>query len=93
MHQADQIKFSLQDLLHRYEGAYAAQVNSMSEFKNTAAQANNLLGSLQASADSLKEMVRYEVGRAGSADRREIDELREQVRALSQRIDAQSKDK
>lgn len=90
MHQADQIKFSLQDLLHRYEGALGSQLNSMADFKNTVAQANTLLGTLQASADSLKEMVRYEVGRAGSTDRREIEELREELKRLKEKVDGKS---
>lgn len=31
-------------------------------------------------------MVRYEVGRAGSADRREMEELREKVKKLEERM-------
>ena len=57
----------------------------MSEFRDTAVRANTLLGSLQASADSLKEMVRYEVERAGSAERREVEDLRERIRKLEER--------
>lgn len=91
MHQADQLRFSLQDLLHRYEGALSTQHSQMSDFKATTAQANTLLGSLQASADSLKEMVRYEVGRAGSAERREVDELRDRVKKLEERMEQQVK--
>ena len=87
LNQAEQLRFSLQDLLHRYEGAYAGQINAMGDFKKTAAQAGTLLGNLQASADSLKEMVRYEVGRSGSAEKREIEELRERVRSLEERLD------
>jgi hypothetical protein len=88
MHQTDQLRFSLQDLLHRYEGAYAGQVNAMADFKNTAAQASTLLGTLQASADSLKDMVRYEVNRAGSAERREVDELKERLKKLEEQLAA-----
>ena len=58
----------------------------MSDFKSTANQANNLLGSLQASADNLKEMVRYEVARAGSTDKKEVEELREKVKGLEQKL-------
>jgi len=88
--QADGLRFTLQGLLHRYEGAYAAQLNAMGEFKDTAARASTLLGNLQASADSLKEMVRYEVERAGSSERKEVEELKEQVRRLEERLDKQA---
>lgn len=90
MHQTDQLRFSLQDLLHRYEGVYAGQVNAMAEFKNTASQASTLLATLQASADSLKDMVRYEVNRASSVDRREMDELKETVKKLQEQLAAQN---
>ncbi len=59
----------------------------MGEFKETAAGASTLLGNLQASADSLKEMVRYEVERAGSTERREIEELRERTRKLEEKAE------
>lgn len=62
----------------------------MGEFKDTAARASTLLGNLQASADSLKEMVRYEVERAVSSERREVEELKEQVRRLEERLDKQA---
>ncbi|ORX34480.1 hypothetical protein BD324DRAFT_153314 [Kockovaella imperatae] len=78
----EQLKYSLQDLHHRYEGLFSSQVHAMGEFKTTAAQANALLSNLQASADSLKEMVRYEVGRSGSAERKELDELKERIKIL-----------
>ena len=90
LHQADQLRYSLGELLHRYENAYAAQITSMSEFKSTASKANALLGSLQLSADSLKDMVRYEVGRAQSAERREVEELRERVRRLEELLEARA---
>lgn len=51
----------------RYEGAYTAQLNGMSEFKQTAAAATTLLETLQQSADSIKDMVRYEINRAFDA--------------------------
>ena len=60
----------------------------MGEFKNTAAQAGTLLATLQASADSLKDMVRYEVNRAGSTERREVDELKERIKKLEERLEA-----
>lgn len=85
--QADGLRYTLQDLLHRYESAYSAQLNAMGEFKETAAGASTLLGNLQASADSLKEMVRYEVERAGSTERREIEELRERTRKLEEKAE------
>lgn len=79
----DQLRYQLQDMIHRSDQAYASQMAATNEFKSTAAQASNLLGTLQQSADSLKEMVRYEVERA---ERREVDELRERVRALEERL-------
>ena len=42
------------------------------------------------SADSLKEMVRYEVSRAGSSDRRELEDLREKVRRLEEKVGSHS---
>lgn len=62
----------------------------MDQFKDTAAVATTLMGNLQASADSMKEMVRYEVERAGSADRRELDELKDKVRRLEEKMDKQA---
>jgi len=59
----------------------------MGEFKNTATQASTLLGTLQASADSLKDMVRYEVNRAGSTERREVDELKDRIKKLEERLE------
>lgn len=86
----DALHFPLQDLLHRYEGVYSAQLGAMGEFKDTAARASTVLENLQASADSLKEMVRYEVERAGSADRRENEELKERMKRLEERLDKQA---
>ncbi|GFZ46629.1 hypothetical protein JCM24511_03849 [Saitozyma sp. JCM 24511] len=86
MHQTENLKMQLSDLLHRYESAFTAQQQGYQDFKATAAQAGTLLGSLQASADSLKEMVRYEVGRAGSTEKKEVDELRERVRKLEEKL-------
>lgn len=61
-------------------------MNQMQDFKATANQANQLLASLQASADSIKELVRYEVAKALRAERDankvEMDELRARVRVL-----------
>ncbi|WVQ84139.1 hypothetical protein IAT38_006286 [Cryptococcus sp. DSM 104549] len=78
----DSLRFTLQNLLHRYESAYAQQLAQMSEFKGTANAAGVMLGNLQKSADSLREMVRYEVERGARDDRRELEELRERVRVL-----------
>lgn len=49
--------------MHRYESVYSGQVMKMQEFKGTMNSSNTLLATLQQSADSLKEMVRYEIGR------------------------------
>lgn len=59
----------------------------MQEFKTTTASSNTLLSTLQASADSLKEMVRYEVGKAKTADRKEVEELRERLKKLEEKAD------
>ncbi|WRT64867.1 uncharacterized protein IL334_001803 [Kwoniella shivajii] len=83
----DHLRYNLQDLLHRYEGAYQSQLSSMSEFKNTANASNTLLGNLQASADSLKDMVRYEVERSNTNKDREIEELRERLKRLEEKIE------
>ncbi|WOO85908.1 uncharacterized protein LOC62_07G009394 [Vanrija pseudolonga] len=83
----DNLRYSLQDMIHRGESAYAAQMAATADFKATAAQAGNLLATLQQSAESLKEMVRYEVDRAGSAERREVDDLRDRIRLLEERLD------
>lgn len=82
----DQLRFQLQDMLHRADQSYSNQLSATNEFKQTAAQASSLLSSLQQSADALKDMVRYEVDRSASADRREIDDLRERMRALEDMI-------
>jgi hypothetical protein len=58
----------------------------MQDFKGTAQQANQLLTSLQASADSIKELVRYEVAKREKEERREVDELRERVKRLEERL-------
>ncbi|KAL7418606.1 hypothetical protein Q5752_007064 [Cryptotrichosporon argae] len=79
------------DVVRRVEGTHAQQQAQTRDFKQTLAQANALLGNLQQSADSLQEMVRYEVGRAGSADRRELEELRERVRELESRLEQYEK--
>lgn len=82
----DSLRYQLQEMLHRSEQTYASQMAATNDFKVTAAQAQQLLGTLQQSADSLKEMVRYEVDRAGSSERREVDELRDRVRKLEERL-------
>ncbi|OCF40916.1 hypothetical protein I317_05275 [Kwoniella heveanensis CBS 569] len=88
--QTDSLRYNLQDLLHRYEGAYQSQLNAMSEFKSTANAAGTLLGNLQASADSLKDMVRYEVERNSSAKDRELEEMRERLRRLEEKMEKQA---
>ncbi|BEI82847.1 hypothetical protein CcaverHIS002_0307150 [Cutaneotrichosporon cavernicola] len=82
----EQQRFQLQEMMHRSEQTYTNQMAAQNEFKATASRASGLLRTLQESADSLKEMVRYEVDRAISSDRREVDELRERVRALEDRL-------
>lgn len=72
--------------MHRSEQAYTSQMAATNDFKQTAANANSLLSTLQQSAESLKEMVRYEVERSSSADRRELDELRDRLRSLEDRV-------
>ncbi|WVQ97939.1 hypothetical protein IAU59_005058 [Kwoniella sp. CBS 9459] len=88
--QTDSLRYNLQDLLHRYEGAYQSQLNAMSEFKSTATAAGTLLGNLQASADSLKDMVRYEVERNSSTKDREMEEMRERLRRLEEKLEKQA---
>ncbi|WWD22098.1 hypothetical protein CI109_106587 [Kwoniella shandongensis] len=85
--QTDSLRYTLQDLLHRYEGAYQSQLNAMADFKSTASAAGTLLGNLQQSADSLKEMVRYEVERSGYAEKREVEELRERLRRMEEKME------
>lgn len=65
----------------------AGHVNDTAEFKNTAAQAGALMGTLQASADSIKDLVRYEVNKMASAERREYDELKEKFSAARREAD------
>lgn len=55
------------------------------EFRSTAGAAERLLTSLQRSADSLREMVRYEIERKAREDRREMEELKERLRRLEER--------
>nr|XP_018265614.1 uncharacterized protein I303_01984 [Kwoniella dejecticola CBS 10117]OBR87772.1 hypothetical protein I303_01984 [Kwoniella dejecticola CBS 10117] len=78
-------RYELADLHHRYANLYSQQLDQMDEFKNTASASNTLLGNLQASADSLKDMVRYEVERNNATKDREIEELRERLRKLEER--------
>ncbi|KAK4685097.1 hypothetical protein P7C73_g5063, partial [Tremellales sp. Uapishka_1] len=85
LHTTDNLRFTLQDLLHRYEGAFASQLAGVNEFKSTANQASVLLGTLQQSAESLKEMVRYEVERRNEGNKTELDELKERIRVLEAR--------
>jgi ubiquinone biosynthesis protein UbiJ len=95
LHQAEGLRYSLQDLLHRYEGMYAGQQVAMQEFKATASSSNTLLGNLQQSAESLKEMVRYEVGKSlaangggsGEGNKQEVDELKERIKKLEEQLE------
>jgi hypothetical protein len=62
----------------------------MGEFKQTALQAGVVLGNLQKSADSLKEMVRYEVDRALGGVKGELEVLREKVRVLEGGVESET---
>ncbi|OCF76840.1 hypothetical protein I204_02546 [Kwoniella mangroviensis CBS 8886] len=88
----DSLRYNLQDLHNRYEVLFQQQLSQMTEFKSTANASNTLLGNLQQSADSLKEMVRYEVERKNSNKDREIEELRERLRRLEERGEGEKKD-
>ncbi|WWD07771.1 hypothetical protein V865_005875 [Kwoniella europaea PYCC6329] len=88
----DSLRYNLQDLHNRYEVLFQQQLSQMTEFKSTANASNTLLGNLQQSADSLKEMVRYEVERNNSNKDREIEELRERLRRLEERAEGEKKD-
>lgn len=82
INQCEQVKYSLQETLSKCENLYGNQMSRMNEFKGTTQQAGQLLQNLQASSDSLREMVRYEIVKAKGGERKEVDELRERVRAL-----------
>nr|ODN91495.1 hypothetical protein L204_05479 [Cryptococcus depauperatus CBS 7855] len=58
------LSHSLNALVNRSEELYGQQMMKDAELKRLVDAANGLLGSLQTSADSLREMVRYEVERA-----------------------------
>lgn len=77
--QTEALKYSLQELHRRFEQTQQTQATAFHEFKGTAAQASTLLGTLQQSADSLKEMVRYEVQRA---EWNEVEGLKARVKVL-----------
>ncbi|ODN80409.1 hypothetical protein, variant [Cryptococcus amylolentus CBS 6039] len=82
--QTTHLQSTLNSLLHSSENLTAQQARQMEEFKSTMSMANGLLGSLQSSADSLREMVRYEVERRGREDRREMEEMKERLRRLEE---------
>lgn len=54
----------MQDIIQRYEQALSNKHKEIGDFKSTAQAASTLLNNLQQSADSLKDMVRYEISRA-----------------------------
>lgn len=62
--QSENHKYTMQDLIHRYELALSTKHKEIGDFKSTAQAASTLLNNLQQSADSLKDMVRYEISRA-----------------------------
>ncbi|ODN85661.1 hypothetical protein L198_07490 [Cryptococcus wingfieldii CBS 7118] len=82
--QTTHLQSTLTALLHSSENLTAQQARQMEEFKSTMSMAKGLLGSLQSSADSLREMVRYEVERRGREDRREMEEMKERLRRLEE---------
>ncbi|WVQ74078.1 hypothetical protein IAR50_003662 [Cryptococcus sp. DSM 104548] len=82
--QTAHLQNTLASLLHSSEHLSAQQARQMEEFKSTMSMASGLLGSLQSSADSLREMVRYEVERRGREERREMDEMKERLRRLEE---------
>lgn len=93
--QGDQLRYGLQDLLHRYEGALATKMGEVSDFKSTANRANALIINLQQSADNIQEMVRYEISRAGGGggggglsggEKMELEDLRERVKRLEDAV-------
>jgi hypothetical protein len=100
LRQTDSLRYTLEQLIHRAEGAYSSQMTMMSDFKVTAGTAGSVLGNLQASAESLKEMVRYEVGKAmevagagargeeqgDKGDKGEMEEMRERLRRLEEKM-------
>jgi hypothetical protein len=63
----ESLKFVLTDLHHRYEATLSAKAKEIGDFKATTHAASTLLNNLQQSTDSLKDMVRYEIARAGNA--------------------------
>ncbi|WWC86974.1 uncharacterized protein L201_001855 [Kwoniella dendrophila CBS 6074] len=85
LYQTDNLRYNLQDLMNRNESAYQQQINQIKEFKSTAQASNTLLNNLQSSADSLKELVRYEVERNNQVKDRELDELKERLRRLEEK--------
>ncbi|AAW43010.2 hypothetical protein CND00490 [Cryptococcus deneoformans JEC21] len=79
------LQHHLSDLVSRVSNLHAEQGVAVQEFRNTAGAAERLLTSLQQSADSLREMVRYEIERKAREDRREMEELKERLRRLEER--------
>lgn len=62
--QTESHKYKMQDIIQRYEQALSNKHKEIGDFKSTAQAASTLLNNLQQSADSLKDMVRYEISRA-----------------------------
>ncbi|OXG31455.1 hypothetical protein C360_04667 [Cryptococcus neoformans Bt15] len=79
------LRHHLSDLVSRASSLHAEQDVAAQEFRSTAGAAERLLTSLQQSADSLREMVRYEIERKAREDRREMEELKERLRRLEER--------
>lgn len=85
------MRFALQDCIGRADASHSSQRQQQAEFKGTAQQARELVATLQQSADSLKEMVRYEVQRARQASdekaHRETEELRRRLALIEEKLE------
>lgn len=102
--QTESLKYVLQDMHHRYEAALSTKSKEIGDFKNTAHAASALLNNLQQSADSLKDMVRYEISRApapapalgrgglSSDERQEFEEMKIRMRKLEEALAARADD-
>lgn len=99
--QTESLKYALQDMHHRYESALSNKNKEIGDFKNTAHAASTLLGNLQQSADSLKDMVRYEISRAPAPastargglsvdERKEFEEMKIRMKRLEEALSARN---
>ncbi|EIW65947.1 hypothetical protein TREMEDRAFT_66036 [Tremella mesenterica DSM 1558] len=86
LNQTEHLKHTLMELNKRFETSFKTQVKAATDIQGTAEQANGLLKSLQASAENLQTMVRYEVERAESLDKKELRDLKERLKRLEDRL-------